>query len=230
VSLLTVLVGTLRFGLLNSGFVFGSLERNKIYEKIPKEFSKSLLHDPNIPEEERVVYSEIASSISKEAAQKLIETNVSSVINSLNGKESDVQIFISAEELGMPLANDIAWSSSKNGSSFTTSSILYGIGDKLFVLFIVLCFILGVFFKFIGRVGVLSAGIVILVLGAIARLLLFVITKNTPALEPSQVLLILVSSSIFVDIVVSWIILGAILIFAWFIIRNKSSFFSQNKI
>ena len=60
------------------------------------EFSKSLLHDPNIPEEERVVYSEIASSISPEIAKKVIDRNVSSFINYLNGKAPDVQIFRNA--------------------------------------------------------------------------------------------------------------------------------------
>ena len=227
VSLLAVLVGTVRFGLLNSNFVFGSLERNKIYEKIPKEFSKSLLHDPNIPEEERVVYSEIAASISPEIAKKIIKTNVSSVINYLNGKAPDVQIFISAKELGMPLANDIAWSSSKDGSTFTTSSIFYGIGDKIQILFFVLLVVLGILYKFARRVGILSAGIVLLFIGGVVKLFFYSITANTPAVEPSQVLLVFLVLSLFSDILLSWILIGAILIILWFILQNKSFFLGK---
>lgn len=219
VFLLALIVGTLRLEVLNSRFVFGSFERNGVYEKLPGQFSESLLNDPNLEEEEKMGYSEIASSISPQTAKRIIEANLGNVIDFLNGKSKDINIFISAKDISI-LQTDVRWSP-KDAPGSNSLVIFSGLGNKLLIAFVILLAILAFLYKLAGRTGFLSAGILAVGLGAIGRLYLFVISANTPAGEPSQVLLLLLSSSVLADITLSWIVVGIIMVTIWLIFKTK---------
>jgi len=86
-------LGTLRFEILNSSFIFSSLERNNIYEKIPPEFAKSIPNDPNISKDERGNYAKIVADVPAAQIKNVFERNLSSILNFFDGKSKDFQFY-----------------------------------------------------------------------------------------------------------------------------------------
>lgn len=159
IFLLALIVGTLRFEVLNSSFVFSSFERNGVYEKLPSAFAKALPNDPNLSREEGAQFGQSMSAINPAAAKVVIEKNFSNVLDFLNGKAQDINISISPAELGIPEGATLSWST--NDASQERSGIFlifYGIGNKLLIAFAVLLIILGFLYKLAGRAGLLTAG------------------------------------------------------------------------
>lgn len=225
--LLFLIVGMVKLEFLNSKFLFSSLQRNQIYTRLPMELSKAFPNTPSLPEEEKVAYSEIVSSISPASVQKILEENLLSVLNFLNGKSKDINIFISASALKIPGMADIRWSLSKNLPKETSGmfQIVYGIGNKLLLIWVALIAELILLFFVAGRRILLITGILALLLGGIGKLFLLVISATLPAkAEPAQVLLKLLSSSVLSDIAISWIILGTIFILIWIFLKKQNRF------
>lgn len=225
--LLFLVVGTIRFELLNSGFLFSSLERNGVYAKLPSELSKSFPNVPSLPEEEKEAYSKIISSVSPVAFQKNLEDNFSSVFNFLNGESKDINIFLPASILGIPGTKDINWSLSKNLPKETVKSfqIAYGIGDKLLLIWMILIVALVLLFLVAKRTVLLISGIITLLLGGVGKFFSLVVSNTVPSKpEPANVLLGLLGSSILSDIFLSWLILGVIFMLVWLFLKKQNRF------
>jgi len=221
--LLFLITGTLRFELLNSSFVFSSLERNGIYEKLPSELGRSLVNDPNLQEEEKEGYTKIISAIPPAKFKKLFETNISGVFDYLNGGADDITLSLSPSDLGIPFGGDINWSLSKTPPQEFRErvKVVYGIGNILLGVLVVLIVLLFLLFRVAGRAVLLITGILAVVLGGVGRLFLWVVSSNTPVnAEPSQVLLRLLSISILPDIAISWLFLGAVFIGVWVYLKK----------
>ncbi len=225
VFLLTLIAATLRFEVLSSSFVFGSFQRNGVYEKLPGQFAKALPNDPNLGREEGAEIGQSVSSITPAAAKIVIEKNLSNVLGFLNGKEKDINISVSPADLGMTQGMTLSWStkdSPKEQTGFI--NLFFGIGNKLLITFIVLLGLLFLLYKVVGKITFLISGILSASLGGAGWLFLHVLATNTPAKEPSQVLLLLLSSSVLSDIVLSWIFIGILLIAVWIFLRKTRRF------
>lgn len=225
--LLLLVVGTFRFEVLNAEFVFSSLERNGIYTKLPSELAKALPNDPNMPKEEKGDYAKIVSSIPPSQIKNLLEKNLLSIFNFLNGSSKDVVFSIPASDLGVPGVENISWSLFKNSPKETVErlQVVYGIGNKLIFVCVVLIIVLILLFLVVGRSILLIIGILVLLLGGVGKFFLLIISSNTLLKpEPSQVLLGFLSSSILSDIAISWLILGAVFIMIWFFLKKQNRF------
>ena len=214
-----LLLGTVKFALLNTSFLFGSFQRHHVYQQLPSAFAKSLSNDPNLSADEKVTYARIISSISPDKIQSLIENNLSSGIAFLNGEEKDIHISIAASDLHIP-GKDINWSlsSSPGASGFAP---IYDISTKILLVWVALLVVLMLLFWASGRMVLLPTGIVSLLLGGVGGLFLFVIVQNTPMREPAQVLLVTLSKSVLADIASIWIGLGIALLVVWWVLRKK---------
>jgi len=214
-----IILGTLRFELLNPVFVFSSLERNHVYEKLPSQFAESITNDPNLSDEEKENYQKIIASISPLQAKDVSRKNLSGVLDFINGKSKDLRFYISASSLGFIQGKDIGWSMSENEGT-KGLMVFYGIGNKILIGFIITAFILAAFYFALKKYIFLTAGIVLLLLGIVGKAFLLVIAANTPSIEPSQVLLLLLSNSVLSDIAISWIGIGILFIVIWFFMRK----------
>lgn len=222
VFLLFLIVGTVRFELLNSWFVFSSLERNGVYERLPSELAKALPNDPQLNDEEKEAYAKIVAVIPPEKLQSLFEKNVSSVLNYLNGGSKDITISLSLSDVGIPLGEDITWSLSKTPPQDFRDrmAVVYGIGNMLFMVWVVLIALLLLLYRAVGKRILLITGIFIVLLGGVGRLFLWIVSSNTHiSPEPSQVFLALLSISILPDIAISWLFVGILLVMGYGIIR-----------
>lgn len=219
-----LIIGTLRFEILNQGFVLGSLQRNGVYALLPEKLAKALPNDPNLPREEKGDYAKIVSAISPQKLQKVIEQNLGSVFNFLNGSSQDINISLSGSDLGISGAGNIKWSLTKNmpKGSLDRIQIFSGLGSKLLLALIVITVLMFLLLLVADRGVLLVAGVLTLLLGGVGKIYLSIITANTPMKEPAQVLLVLASSSIFADIALSWLIFGVVLILVWFLLKKKN--------
>lgn len=220
--LITLVLATVRFEVLNSSFVFSSFERNRVYEKLPAEIAKSLPNDPNLGKDEGESIARSVSSVTPTLTKNLIEKNLMSIIDFLNGKNDNFSISISPKDLNLTEGVTLTFSTNdfpKERAGFL--QIAHGIGNKILLIILISLVILISLYKFTGRVVLLIVGIFTLILSIIAKLFLLTIILNTPSKEPAQVLLLLLSSSIFSDIVWSWIIVGILFLVFWVFIRRK---------
>ncbi len=229
-----VILGTLRFGLLNKSFLFSSLDRNGVYEKLPKALAQSLPNDPNIKnEDERREFAKIANSVSPHLAKRIIETNFAPFLDFINGESKDIKILIPAKELGIEGAGDISWSLSQmeNGESSSRFSGAYGLSSKILIAwFLILLILVGLFFLYGrlmippallgGKTLLLTSGIFVIFIGIVGRFFSWLLETKMPIVEPAQALLKLLSLSLFPEIAISWIIFGAILLILFLICRS----------
>lgn len=242
-SIVFLLLTTLYFELLSSSFLFGSFERNNVYEKLPQALVASLPNDPNLSKEEQMGYSEIIAKIDPKQIKKIVEKNAESILNFIHGKSEDAGFYLPAKDLGIPDAREnISWSISQNANPQLQERInlANGIGTKILILwFIFLLVLIGLFFLYGkltspkhmlgGSTLLILTGALILCLSTVLKFYLILISKELgkePDIEPSQVLLSHLSSSLFTEIITTWIILGAILtIFGIFLTKlySKSS-------
>lgn len=213
-------VGTVRFEVLNSGFILSSLARNGIYDKLPEAFAKALPNDPNLPKEESVAYAAIAKTVTPAALQKIAEENVASALGYINGTSDDVVVKLSGSDLGLPIG-DISWSLVKNtrGESGNRFGFLHGAGNILFAVWVILGIGLVLLYLAAREIALLISGIISVVIGIVVRLFLYAVAVNTPPHEPAQVLMQAMSASVFVDIAVTWIVIGAGLILLFIILK-----------
>lgn len=231
------LLGTIRFELLNSTFLFGSFQRNNVYATLPQVLAQSLPNDPNVPKAERGDYANIAKSIKPDTVKKIIETNFLQVLNYINGESDDIKISVSPKEIGIPGGASITWSLSQMQSKESGSKldIAKGIGNKILLSWsVVLSLLIGLFFLFGrltkpksllgGKTLLVIEGVIIIVIGIAARLFSLVMEKSMPqTLEPSQALIKLLASSLFPDIAVTWVICGVLVIILGKVIAPHAS-------
>jgi len=215
-----LLLGTVKFAILNTSFIFGSLKTHHVYQNLPSAFAKSLSNDPNLSPDEKVTYAQIVSSIPPAKVQILIEKNLSNIIAFLNGEKKDMQIRLAASDLHIP-GNDINWSlsSSPGANGFI---VIYGISTKILLVWVGLLVLLVLLFFASGNAVLLAAGLITLLISIVGKVFLFVIVQNTPMREPAQVLLVTLSNSILADITSMWIVVGIVLLFLWWILRRKN--------
>lgn len=222
-----LVISTLRFEILNQKFLFWSLDRNNVYSQLPQKLAESLTNDPKLSISEKKVYADIIKNISTRDIKTIVETNLASILGFINGESDDLLISISASSLGIKGKN-INWSLKNDVSPGAILSIqkFSGIGSWLLVVIGVLFFILLFITLYAGKRTLLIGGIVSLFLGVVGKAFLLVVIANTPAREPSQILLLVSSTSILSDIVLSWMVLGGLLIISWIllkIVKRKSN-------
>lgn len=206
---------------MNPSFLFFSLQSNNVYDTLPTRMSKALLNDNHLSQEEKKAYSVVVASVSAAQMQEMIEPNVLQVLSFLNGESHDINVRISAKQLSLP-GKDLTGSlQTLTKERREIAQQLQGVGRTMFVLIVGIFLLLLLLLYFAGRVALLMAGILTLLFAFAARIALWVITTNTPALEPPQILLVLMANSLLADIVLTWIIFGGICIVFWIILGNK---------
>jgi len=223
--LVFVILTTAYFELLNASFVLSSFERNHAYEKVPVALANSLPNDPNLSEEERMGYADIAESIPPHVVKLAIETNLVPILDYVHGKSKDVIIVLPAKELKLPgVGEDIRLSLVNTNSPETEkrAEIVYGIGNKIllawagvFLLLFGLLFLYGRLLvpkKLLGGSAVLFvSGGVVLIVSLVGKFFFIQMARDlAKGPEPSQALLSILASSLLPDIATTWLLMGGV--------------------
>lgn len=220
--ILCIILGTFRFELLNTSFLFSSFERHGVYKELPLALANSLPNDPNLVKEEKLGFTQIANIVSPDLSKRIIENNITPILDFVNGTAEDIKIFIPAKEFGLG-SKDMTWSLSQlPGSSASAFAGLHGLGQRILIIFlIILALLIGLFIWIKNKNLLLISGVAVIFLGGISRLFFFFLEKTLPAkLEPAQALLKLLASSLFADIAISWMIIGIVLIIGGIIYKE----------
>jgi len=214
-----MLLVTARLELLNKSFLFGTFEKHDAYVKLPLLLAVSIPNDPNLSKEEKIGYAEFVKNISPQVIKPLIENNLTQVIDYLNGQSKDIVLSFSLNGVGFQDASGIRWSITQISDKNLQEKIkaFNGIGNTLIVTMgIVLTILIGLFFLS-GKTILLSGGIYIVATSLISKLFLMTIYKELiNGQEISQKILGFLSTSLFPDIINTWLIMGGILILLWF--------------
>lgn len=213
-----ILLATIKFELLDKSFLFGSFEKHNVYKQLPAALADSLQNDPNLSEEEGMAYAEFVKNISPQEIKRLIESNLTQVLDFLNGQSKDVVISFSLPGVGFENASGIRWSLTQLPDKNLQEKIksLNGIGNTLIIVGVVILIVLAGLIFLSGRVILLSSGIFLTISSLIIKLILLIIGNElTNGQEPSQKILGLLSSSLFSDITTTWLIAGGTLILFW---------------
>ncbi|MDP2638512.1 MAG: hypothetical protein Q8P26_05635 [Candidatus Levybacteria bacterium] len=240
-----VIISTLKFEILNKSFLFGSFERHNIYSQLPNLLASSLPNDPNIPEDEKISYTDFAKNISPQIIKPLIEDNLKQIIDFANGQSKNIVISIAISGVGFRDTSGIYWSLSELPDKNLQKNIqsMNGLGNVLIFTFgITLLILTGLFFLYGkmftpkdplgGRIMLLVSGIFIAAISVFIKIILMIIGKELlNGAEPSQKLLGLLATSLFPEMTTTWLVVGIVLILLWtgLYIKNKSStFFLRN--
>jgi hypothetical protein len=214
-------LSTVRFGLMNSSFLFFSLESNQVYNVLPARMAKALLNDNHLSQEEKNTYSQIVASVSATQMKEMIEPNVVQILRFLNGESQDITVRISAKQLSLP-GKDLTGSlQTLSKERREIAQQLQGVGETMLVVILGIFLLLLLLLFFAGRGVLLTAGILTILLALAARIALWVVATNTPLLEPPQLLLVLMANSVLADIVLTWFIFGGLCIVFYIILGNK---------
>jgi hypothetical protein len=223
-SLLIVLMllVTIKLELLNKSFLFGSFEKHNVYAQLPPLLASSLPNDPILSREEKVGYAEFIKNISPQVIKPLIEDNLSQAIDYLNGQSKNIVLSFSLNGIGFQDVSSLRWSLAETTDKNLQERIeaLNGIGNTLTIVISIISAILVGLFFLSGRTMLLSGGVYIAVTSLISKIFSATIDKeliNGPG--TSQKLLGLLSSSLFSDITTTWLLMGALLILLWIILR-----------
>lgn len=224
---LFLILTTLYFQILNSNYIFGIFEKHGVYEKIAPSLAVSIPNDPNLSTEERFAYSVILKNTTPNMIKEIIETNLGQVLNYAHGKSDDITLSLPTKNMGIA-PDDIRWSLSENPNPQVKQqlNILHGIATKILILWaIVFIFLISLYLLY-GKITksnillggnrlLITNGLWILISGLITKFSLGQMSKNLPPNpEPSQQLLALLASSVFSEIILGWIIIGAFLFFS----------------
>ncbi|MDO8583543.1 MAG: hypothetical protein Q7R51_03350, partial [bacterium] len=219
-----ILLTTLRFEILNKSFLFGTLERNNVYTKLPMLLASSFPNDPNLPKEDRIEYAEFAKNISPQVVKPLIEDNLAQAIDFINGESKDINLSFALNGVGFENSTGIRWSLSELPDKNLQQSIkmVNGAGNILIIAWtLVLTILVGLFF-IEGKTILLIGGIYITAISLVIKLGLLTIGKELDeALEPSQKLLGLLTTSLFPEITTTWLLIGIMLILIWIFMKLR---------
>lgn len=236
-----ILLITIRFEILNKSFLFGVFEKHNVYGQLPNLLVTSLPNDPNLTDEERLGYTEFAKNISPQVIKPLIEDNFGQVIDFLNGDSKDIVISFALNGVGFENVGSIRWSISQIPDKNTQEQIrsLNGIGNTLIIAWVTVFIVLVALFFLYGRLTtpkswiggktlLLSSGVSIFTMSVFTKIALIFIGKGlVEGKEPAQKLLALLSTSLFSEITITWLMIGGMLILLWLIMkmwpaRNKN--------
>lgn len=212
-----VILGTFKFEFFNKNYIFASLEKGGFYQDFPNAFSASLANDPNLTPQERKDYQKIFSTIPESQIKGIIMRNLSGIFDFLDGKSREIVFSVKKSDLKI-VKTDITWSTAKMPSETRKRiELLSGVNSRILSAFIVALIICVGLLVVSGRMALLIAGGITLLIGTAVKMFIGVVTQNTPMKEPAQVLLVLVTKSIFPDIALTWIIAGSAAIGIWFV-------------
>lgn len=231
-----IVLSTVRFELLNKSFLFEAFEKHDVYKQLPSLLATSLPNDPSLPEEVRVVFTDFVKNISPQVIKPLIEDNLTQAIDYLNGESKDIIISFSLNGIGFENASGFRWSLSELPDKDLREKIAIanGIGNTMItaggimlVIFVALFFLYGRLTTpkslLGGRSILLSAGIYIFVASIISKFSISTIGKELAnGKEPSQKILGLLVTSLFSDIITTWLIIGGIIILLWLALHIAS--------
>lgn len=227
--LIFVVLSSLNFFILNDKYLFYVFGKHNLYERVPKELAPAFINDPNLSREERLGYSLIIRNISPQTVEKIIKTNFTNVLSFVHGKNSDILIYFPAKELKLG-PQDINWSYSENTSPNTNGSVsnIKGIWIKLFFLWIViLLFLVGLFLlygkvaldKLAGRRLLVINGTILYIFSSFLFVAPQILAQTFPdRLEPSQVIIKILFSTLIPEVAFTWIILGIVVFIAGLIL------------
>lgn len=230
-----MLVISIKFELLNKSFLFENFEKHNVYAQLPLLLTGSLSDNQSLSEEERIAYAEFVKNISPQVIKPLIEDNLTQVIDYLNGESRDIVLSFSLQGIGFENASSIRWALSEMPDKNLQDRIkmVNGIGNTLIIAGgIMLIIFTGLFFLYGrlitpksllgGKSILLSAGTYILIASAISKFSVMTITKELMnGKEPSQKILGLLITSLFSDIITTWLIIGGVLILLWLGMKIK---------
>ncbi len=220
-----LILTTITFQILNPSYLFPSLERNGAYEKILRLLAESLPNDPNIPKEEREAYAKIVGSIKTQTTKRIVEENLSQVLNFLHGKSNDIKILIPAQEIGILGTKDINWSLAKNPSvqAALKTNLFFGVWNKLLLAWLVILLVIAVLFLIGGKIIIFIEGVIVILFSVLAKIYLFILATTLPSHgEPSQRLLSFLASTLLAEITTVWLVIGVILIIIWIFLKKKN--------
>lgn len=224
-SVIFLLLSSLYFQLLNPAFVFSTFESDGFYQELPQKLLESLPNDPELSQEERQDYGDIAKDISPELVQNVIETNFTTITAFIKGTTSELIIIIP------PLNSDIKkieWSL-KDAPQAQGITKFQGSGKYILATLVIdLLLLTGLFFlykKINSKKGATSLFIITGIIIAIVSIILTLITKGLSyellkGIEPSQKILGLLASSLFPKITLTWSIVGIILLIIGILVKK----------
>lgn len=239
-GLLTTLLflTTLYFQILNEKYLFKVFEKHDVYAKIAPSLANSLKNDPNLSSEEKFGYEYILKNADRNLTKTTVEDNISQLLAFFHGKSSNFIISVPLSSMGLS-PNDFTWSLKENAPADLKAQVqgFYGVANKiLFIWFLVFVLTISIYLiygKFSGGNIFLGGSILLITNGAwvlISGLLSYfflrqMINNISPNPEPTQIFLSLLSSSLFLEITYSWIVIGGFIFLSGVVLfiinRNK---------
>lgn len=217
-----MLLITIRFELLNKSFLFGSFEKHNVYAQLPPLLASSLSNDIILSGEEKIGYAEFIKNISPQVIKPVIEDNLSQVIDYLNGQSKNIVLSFSLNGIGFQDVSGLRWSLAETTDKNLQERIgaFNGAGNTMiFAMGIILVALVGLFFLS-GRTILLSGGAYIAATSLISKI--FSTSIDNELINnsgTSQKLFGLLSTSLFPDIITTWLLMGILLILLWIILR-----------
>lgn len=226
--LFSITASTITFKILDRNFIKDSLVKNEVYQKVPEFIKNSIQKDARIPKSDQVGALEIAKNATPELVQTILETNLNSIFDYLEGKSKTIDAYFPAKKLGLPgntqeiytfpqgeipKTNNPAIEYFKMANGGKSSLILATLG----IIFLTLVVFVG-HIKLGGQKKTKGSGILLIFCSVLVLLISiagkFFITKLSKDLqnsaEPSQVLISLLAPPILGDILNLWIIIASV--------------------
>jgi hypothetical protein len=223
--LVLILFLTIKFELLNKSFLLNNFEKHNVYTQLPTLLTISISDNKTFSKKEKTEYGEFIKNVSPEIIKPIIQSNLIQVLDFLNGQSKDIIISFSLQGIGFQDASSFHWSLSEtlNKDLREKVNILYGINNSLTIAIGIMLAILVAHFVFFGKSIFLSGGIGIIIISLIGKLYLATTGKELMRAPMfSQKLLGLMFSSLFSDIVTTWLVMGALLVLLWLGLHIKA--------
>jgi hypothetical protein len=220
-----ILLVTVRFELLNKSFLFENFEKHNVYAQLSTALIDSLSKNSSFSKKEKADYAEFIQNLSPQIIKPIIENNLVQILDFLNGKSRDIVISFSLQGIGFQDASGFRWSLAEASDKNLREniSILYGISSTLTIAIAIILAILVAHFVFFGKSIFLSGGIGTIIISLIGKYYLTIVGKELiDAPVFLQKLLGLMFSSLFFDIVTTWLVMGGLLILFWLGLHIKT--------
>lgn len=221
---LALILGTMVFRLMNKTFLFESFETHGVYENLPKAMALALPNDPKLDAETSSGVAAVLNQMSPELFKSILETNLSQILDFLNGESTDVALRLPAVELAITgMTKDIKWSLSENAPPDIRQEYIAAVGKiRMFVGIAWAALggallMLTILYSLLSKPKILRGDSTLLIpsgllatsIGILGKVLISLIAgADMTGREPSEVLLFQFTNSLLPGITSFWLTIG----------------------